>query len=222
MSTGGLAGGRHPVLLAAALAGAAVMTVELAAVRLLAPSFGTSTVVWTNVIGVVLAALALGHALGARWCRGESAPKVLRTVLLGAAVWVGALPFLAPHVAGALLPERLTLDEALPLLRWGSLAVSILVLAPPVVVLGSVGPLCVELVQRSGVGHAGTSGGWVLGSSTLGSLVGTFATTNLLVPRFGVPATFASATAALILAAFVLRSRGGGVAAATAVAIGAL
>ena len=42
------------------------MSVELAAVRLLAPWFGTSLAVWTNVIGVVLLALALGYAWGAR------------------------------------------------------------------------------------------------------------------------------------------------------------
>ena len=48
------------------LGGAAVMTLELAAVRLLAPRFGDSAPVWTNTIGVILVALALGASLGGR------------------------------------------------------------------------------------------------------------------------------------------------------------
>ena len=46
--------------LVAGLAGFAVMSLELTAVRLLAPYFGDSAYVWTNVIGVILVALAAG------------------------------------------------------------------------------------------------------------------------------------------------------------------
>ena len=49
-------GSAAALLAISALAGAATMVVELAAVRLLAPWFGTSMVVWTNVIAVVLLA----------------------------------------------------------------------------------------------------------------------------------------------------------------------
>ena len=62
------------VLLVAAIGGAGTMIVELAAVRLLGPWFGTSLVVWTNVIAVVLLALALGYLLGGRLSnRGRTA-----------------------------------------------------------------------------------------------------------------------------------------------------
>ncbi|MBM3985963.1 MAG: hypothetical protein FJ296_09805, partial [Planctomycetes bacterium] len=53
--------------LVAAATGAAVLVVELMAVRLMAPWFGQSQPVWTSVIGVVLAALAAGQWLGGRW-----------------------------------------------------------------------------------------------------------------------------------------------------------
>ena len=91
-------------LAAAAVAGAGVMAVELAAVRLLAPWSGASAAVWTNVIGVVLAALALGYLIGARAAAGERPAARLGGLLaLGGAVVV-ALPVLAGPVATFFLP----------------------------------------------------------------------------------------------------------------------
>ncbi|MCL2002040.1 fused MFS/spermidine synthase, partial [Candidatus Saccharibacteria bacterium] len=48
------------------VAGFVLMTFELVAARLLAPTIGTSIFVWTNVLGVIMAALALGYWLGGR------------------------------------------------------------------------------------------------------------------------------------------------------------
>ena len=62
------AAGPRPGFLLATVAssGAAVMIVEMTAVRALQPAFGSTTMVWANVIATVLAALALGGWLGGR------------------------------------------------------------------------------------------------------------------------------------------------------------
>ena len=213
--------GAPALLLTAALAGAGTMAVELAAVRLLAPWFGASQAVWTSVIGVVLLALALGYAGGARTAAAQGdAPAVLvrglRRALLGSALWVAALPWLAGPLAELLVPRVTALDEAPSLLVWSSLVGSLALFLPPAALLGSVSPVVTELLARRTGQSAGTVGGRVLACSTLGSLVGVFGTTHLLIAHLGLPWTFG--TAALLLALPVLLLGGGWGAAVVALA----
>jgi spermidine synthase len=166
------------------------MTVELAAVRLIAPWFGTSTGVWTNVIGVVLLALSAGYLLGARLSAGAHPERALGVTLLASAACSAWLPGLARPVARAFLPEGLALDEAAELLQWGSLASALVLFMPAALLLGCTPPLATEALERRTARGAGSSGGRVLAISTIGSIAGTFATTYLAVPVLGLTRTF--------------------------------
>jgi spermidine synthase len=178
------------VLAVAGISGACSMTLELSAVRLVAPWFGTSSVVWTHVIGVVLLALSVGYLLGARLSRGARPARALGFALLLAAGATAWLPAATHPVASWFRPTGVALDEAAELLRWGSLASACLLFLPPTLLLGCVPPLATEILQRGSERSAGDAGGRVLSVSTIGSIAGTFATTYFVLPSFGLTRTY--------------------------------
>lgn len=56
----------HRLPIISFVTGFSLLTYELAAARVLAPSIGSSTYVWTGVIGVIIAALSLGFFVGGK------------------------------------------------------------------------------------------------------------------------------------------------------------
>jgi len=195
--------GRQTLLLAVvAVAGAGVLVLELAAARLFAPSFGTSMPVWTNVLAVVLGALAAGYALGGRLAaRGPS----LRTpgwVLLAAGALASAAALLGPALGRSLLPEAADLEGLTTVLVRGSFLATLVCFGPPMVLLGALGPLAVHLLAQ-GRG-AGGAAGRVLALSTAGSIAGTFLTTYLLIPEAGTRATVGWTGAAIAASGLLL------------------
>lgn len=189
------------MLVVSGIAGACTMVIELAAVRLLAPWFGTSLVVWTNVIAVILLALAMGYFLGGRLASQASSPlSILSWMLLGAGAVVAWIPHFCAALARALLPEEIALQEAAGLVGWGSLALAVVAFLPPATLLGTACPLAVEGLARVRGLSPGRAGGLVLFVSTLGSLVGVFGTSHLLLPLLGLQRTFLLVSILLLLA----------------------
>lgn len=190
------------------LTGFAAMALELTAVRLMAPSFGDSTYVWTNVIGVLLAALAGGAWLGGRLADRGGTGRQLGVLLLLAAAATTVVPWIAPWLGPLLLPQDLPLDAAQPALIRASLAATFLLFAPPVLLIGCTTPWLVTLLAGSGVA-VGRASGLVSAWATIGSLSGTFAATHLLVPLLGSRNTAWTCAALLVLAALPLVVRRG-------------
>jgi predicted membrane-bound spermidine synthase len=173
-------------------AGAATLAAEIAAQRLIAPAFGASTVVWASTIAVVLLALAGGYWAGGTLADRHPHVRGLALVSLCGAALVALIPLLGIPLLGA-TEDRL--DEL-----SGSLVVMLVLVGPPVLVLGAVSPWAIRLRVHA-LEDAGDVTGRVYAVSTAGGLVGTFASALLLIPLVGTRWTFLSAAAALAAAA---------------------
>ena len=188
---------------AAFLTGFACMAAELTAVRVLAPHFGDSAYVWTNVIGVILFALAAGAFVGGQLAGSVLARLWPTRLLVVGGLWMALVPFLSGAVGGALLPVDLPLDAALPALVRGSLVASAVLFVPPMLLLGAVAPLLVALLARQEVA-VGRAAGLVSAAGTIGSLAGTFAATHWLVPGIGCRWTLLTSAAAMLASGALL------------------
>jgi len=188
---------------AAAATGFGVMAAELTAVRLFAPHFGDSAYVWTNVIGVILAAMAIGAALGGRLGAREAAEVWPGRLLLTGALLLALGPLAASWLGDALVPDNLALDAAMPALIRGSLVATAVVFAPPLLLLSAVSPLLVTLRARAGAG-VGRAAGDIAAAGTVGSLLGTFLATHWLVPSLGCRLALLVSAGVLLLGAVVV------------------
>jgi predicted membrane-bound spermidine synthase len=175
-----------PLSLLVFVVGAGSLGAEIAAVRLLAPYFGASTIVWANTIGVVLVALAAGYWVGGRLADRHPHVRGVCLLSLAAATLLAAVPF-AAHPLLSLGVKALNDISAGAFI--GSLLAVLGLVAVPVVLLGAVSPWALRLSLR-GVSDAGTVAGRLYALSTAGSLIGTLLSALVLVPLIGTRRTF--------------------------------
>ncbi len=163
------------------VAGAAVMAAEIAASRLIAPYFGSSTPVWGALIAFVLSSMAAGAYLGGKAAdRDASLPRIGRALALAAAL-LGALPF----VGRALLaPAVDSLFAGHPLWALSRVLAFAAVAAVPLLLLGAVGPFLIR-ATAAGDASAGTRAGALSATGTLGSIAGTLLSAVVVLPAIG-------------------------------------
>jgi spermidine synthase len=175
-----------PLPLLVFVVGTGSLGAEIAAVRLLAPYFGASTVVWANTIGVVLVALSVGYWLGGRLADRRPDMRGLCLLALTAAGLLAIVPFAADPLLD-LGVEALDSISAGAFL--GSLLGVLVLVAVPVMLLGAVSPYAIRLAVST-VEEAGTVAGRLYALSTAGSLAGTLLSALLLIPLVGTRRTF--------------------------------
>jgi spermidine synthase len=186
-----------PLPLLVFVVGMGSLGAEIAAVRLLAPYFGASTIVWANTIGVVLVALSVGYWLGGRWADRNPTMRGLCLVALAAASLLALVPFAADPLLDVAVDA---LDEISAGAFFGSLIAVLVLVAIPVLLLGAVSPWALRLAVDS-VEHAGEVAGRLYALSTAGSLFGTLVSALLLIPLVGTRRTFLLFALAIALVA---------------------
>jgi spermidine synthase len=175
-----------PLPLLVFVVGTGSLGAEIAAVRLLAPYFGASTIVWANTIGIVLVALSIGYWLGGRLADRNPHMRGLCLLALAAAGLLALVPFAADPLLDVAVDA---LDEISAGAFLGSLFAVLVLVAVPVLLLGAVSPYAIRLAV-SKVEEAGTVAGRLYALSTAGSLAGTLVSALLLIPLVGTRRTF--------------------------------
>ena len=160
------------------LAGAIGMGLELIAARVLSPYVGSSNVVWTSIIGIILASMSIGYYLGGKLADKDADIKKLSDILLIAALSTSFIPIL----------ETLIVKELAGMI--GNLIVAailcaIIVFSVPSFILATVSPFAVKIKSKEEK-ELGALSGRISSLSTIGSIVGTFFMGFVLIPKVGV------------------------------------
>lgn len=159
------------------LTGFALMVFELAAARVLAPTIGSSTYIWTSVIGMIIAALSVGYWLGGKLADMRNKTIDAAVLCLVTAVLVAVATFLYPFVLTDIV--QLVADS-----RWQGVIASLILFAPTSFVLGMISSYLAKLaivsLETSGQSVAGLSA-----FNSLGGIFGTFLTGFVLFSFIG-------------------------------------
>jgi spermidine synthase len=193
--------------------GAGTLATEIAASRLLAPYLGSSTIVWANIIGLILVYLSVGYWLGGKLADRRPDPRLLGRIVLVAALAIVTTPFVARPILDLAVEG---LDAAAVGAVVGSFFAALALFAIPVTLLGMVSPFAIRLAIDD-VQEAGTVAGRLYALSTVGSILGTFLSAIVTIPLIGTQRTMLGAAALLVFAgALLLGSRWQGMTAVVA------
>lgn len=187
---------RFALELAVFTCGGLVMVYEIIGSRIVSPFIGTSTYVWTSLIGVILAALSLGYWIGGRMADRRPDVKVLASAIFLA----GGAVSLTILIKDAILS---IISAAGGPLEFKAVAAAALLFAPASVLLGFVTPYAVKLRTLS-LEDSGKTVGRLYALSTIGSIAGTFAAGFLLIPFLGSTRTLYLIAALLFAVSLIL------------------
>jgi spermidine synthase len=167
------------------------LVIELVAGRIMAPYVGVSLYTWTSIIGVVLAGISIGAYIGGLIADRYPRPSTLGWLLFLSGVGAFAISPLTNLVGNA---------EFQTTLMVRILSITAIIFFLPSCLLGMISPVVVKLTLKN-LKKTGNVVGKIYAFSTLGSIIGTFATGFFLISWMGTRSILLTMGAILIIAA---------------------
>lgn len=158
--------------------GGAILALEVIASRVLTPYFGVSVYIWSGILAVTLAFLAVGYAVGGKLTKRATREHI--DAMFHLFPVLGAFSVLAasriyPYVFYGLADWNLL---------WGCFIGCAILLAVPLVMLAALNPLLVPLVDMPAKSDVTDSGaGHVYFISTIGSVAGVLFAAFAVIPH---------------------------------------
>lgn len=153
------------------------MAYELVAARILAPTIGSSTYVWTAVIGTIIAALSVGYFLGGKLADARAKPSDVAWLSLASAaaiVWTLVV----------YMSVLVWVSEAVQDVRLQGVVASLVLFVPASILLGMLSPYLVKLRVTS-LARSGQSVASLSALNSIGGIMGTFVTGFILFGYVG-------------------------------------
>ena len=161
--------------------GVTTLAIEFTTSRMLQTIYGTSNIVWANVIGFVLLCLTLGYFVGGRLA--DRYPR--ESVFYGLVSAAGFCSVFFLLLLSVLLRQSATHLAAMNVgAIAGSLLAAIVALFVPITLLGCLSPFAIRLGVQD-VAEAGRVSGQIYAISTMGSLLGTYLPVLFVIPLAG-------------------------------------
>ena len=183
---------RITVLCVAFVSGFCIMTVELLGGRILSPYFGSSVYVWGSIITVFMLSLSFGYLFGGKLSTRNPNPVTYALFFVCAALLVTPIILFAEAIMESVF---LVIEDP----RYGSLFASLLLFFVPTAILVMISPYSIRLLVRNQE-HSGHVAGQLYFVSTIGSALGTLATSFYFVLWFDVNVILWGVVLALITA----------------------
>ena len=155
--------------------GMSEMALQMSASRIVQTHFGSSLLIWANLIGITMICLALGYFIGGRLSDRYPRPGLLYQLTGAIAIWMALVPLIDEPI--------LDLTGGMGLFVGSALGIALL-FAVPLTLLGCVSPFAIRLLL-SDIQGAGRTAGLVSSLSTVGSILGTFLPVLYFLPTIG-------------------------------------
>lgn len=172
------------------------MAYEIIGARIVSPYIGTSTYVWTSLIGIILAALSIGY-----WIGGKLADRKPELSVLAFAIFIsGGLVSLTILINEPILTAISSSKVGLEL---KAMSAALFLFAPASVALGFVIPYATKM-RISSLADTGKTVGMLNALSTIGSIGGTFVAGFVLIPFVGSTRSLYLIAATLFILSIIL------------------
>ena len=164
---------KHKLEITVFISGAMTMVLELVAARVLSPYVGSSNLIWTSIIGIMLICMSLGYWVGGKIADKGGDIKQLSEFILISAIATSMIPILEIVIVN-------NLAEIMKELIVVAIISATFLFGIPSFMLATASPIAVKLKNEE-ENQIGTISGKISSLSTIGSIIGTFLAGFLII-----------------------------------------
>ena len=179
--------------------GAMTMVLELVAARVLSPYVGSSNLIWTSIIGIMLVFMSLGYLAGGKIADKKHDINDLSQFILISAITTSIIPILETIIVN-------NLAQVIEQLIIVAIISAIFIFGIPSFMLATASPIAVKLKNEEEK-KVGSVSGKISSLSTIGSIFGTFFAGFVLIPNVGVSNIIIGSSILLLMLSILIHQK---------------